>query len=347
MIVIVTGQSGNGKSSWMVMEIKRLIELGRPVFTIGIPKLKLPVIEWKRSQLRHWHEIEPPPGYTYEQTLEELEREGAIYDQDGNEIPCPLKHLPDGAAVFVDEGQKSWAPTGSKFTPDQLALSMHRHWGLDFYVASQSPRFLHQSLTENASQHIHIHKTWRGSELLQFGECQANPTAVSIRETAFSKKYKPDPASFDLYESASVHTKIKYGIPKKAIFAGVAFLALPFGLYAIYNVIYSKYKKPAADPVPASAPVSPVAPGSTQRTVIASHQTFSNEWFIKGHSRVGQNVLVILQSPTGLIKYVYNPPAFRVQGSQATLLLDGQLIFNTPLMVSAAPAPASSPGVFK
>lgn len=308
MITVITGQSGNGKTSLAIMMIKDAVESGRPVITVGIPKLKLPVIEWRRSQLKQWHVVVLPEGITMEQFHADG---GEVYDEEGNLIPCPLKYVPDGALIVVDEAQKNWPASGSKFTEDTLALSMHRHWGLDFIIMSQSPRFLHMSIAENTSIHKHIQKTWKGRQILEFGELLSEPTSKANQQIAYSKRYKPDPRSFDLYESATVHTTVKYGIPRAAIFYGlVAVFGLPYGLYSFYTMMDKKIHPQST---------STVKPSITQNASVSSPSSslnsVSTDWQIVGFWRINDTYSVLLESRTGQKRQLKNIVDYRFNGS--------------------------------
>ena len=316
MITVITGQSGNGKTSLAIMMIKAAVETGRPVITVGIPKLKLPCIEWRRSQLKKWHEVVLPEGITMEQFAADG---GEVYDDEGNLIPCPLKSVPDGALIVVDEAQKNWPASGSKFTDDTLALSMHRHWGLDFIIMSQSPRFLHMSIAENTSIHKHIQKTWKGRQLLEFGELMGDPTSKTNQDIAYKKRYKPNPDSFKLYESATEHTNLKYGIPRAALFYGFIFcVALPYGLYSFYNMMDKRIhpENYRADKAQAKPKKENIFTASSDLPGQASDiKAVNSDWQIIGFYKLGAYYNVILENPTGSKREIKNVINYRFEGS--------------------------------
>lgn len=322
MITVITGQSGNGKTSLAIMMIKSAVETGRPVITVGIPKLKLPCIEWRRSQLKKWHEVVLPDGITMEQFAADG---GEVYDDEGNLIPCPLKHVPDGALIVVDEAQKNWPASGSKFTDDTLALSMHRHWGLDFIIMSQSPRFLHMSISENTSIHKHIQKTWKGRQILEFGELMGDPTSKANQDIAFKKRYKPDPSSFKLYESATEHTVLKYGIPRAAIFYGaVFFFGLPYAVYSFYSMMDKRI-----NPESKKLSTAQKNPSSTVVTVSTSSPV-SSDWVIAAFWKINGAYNVILESPTGQRRILKNIVDYRFTGSDLYIITPEGTFTNVP-----------------
>lgn len=224
MITVLSGQPGNGKTSWVINEIKRELEKGRVIYTCGIPKIDLPVIPISRGQLVSWSEREILPH--------EL-------DDDGEPI-YRLTQFKEGSLFIVDEAQKTFAPCGSK-VPDHISyLSEHRHHGLDFIMITQSPTFLNSYVDENTSKHLHIRSTWRGRKIYEWPEVQSNPTSSTSLTNAAVKPYKIDPSTFQHYESASLHTKIKHTVPLRAWFFGFILVLLPVLIYYSFTRIYTK-----------------------------------------------------------------------------------------------------------
>lgn len=239
MITLISGQAGNGKTCLAMQEIKKAVEAGRVVITIGIPKLKLPVVVWSRRQLKKWHEVEQ----SFVNKIDDDE-----IDDIEDDFP-PLLNTPHGALIVVDEAQKSWKPSGTKEIEDAWALSEHRHWGLDFIIMTQSPAFVNKQVVDNVNKHIHIDKNWRGSKQYEWGEAMTDPTAKVNKDLAFSSRYKPDPKMFELYESSSLHTKMKFRVPPQVFALALLFLSLPFVFYQLKYTLHDKHleKTPSQD----------------------------------------------------------------------------------------------------
>lgn len=195
MITLITGQPGNGKTSYVVWHyIKPEIEK-RVVYYCGIPKLALPAIQITRKELERWHELEPKKN-----------------PDDEDEIQL-LKHFQEGALIVVDEVQKSWKPGGTTMEPYIEYLCEHRHHGLDFVIMTQYPHLIHKTVRALVTKHIHIRSTWKGRTLNEWPEWQENPSTKSALSTATVTKYALPKDSFSLYESASLHTKVKHKTP--------------------------------------------------------------------------------------------------------------------------------------
>lgn len=195
MITLITGQPGNGKTSLVVWQYIRPEIEKRAIYSVGIPKLTLPVIPMSRSELERWHELEPKtnPG-------------------DDDEIQL-LKNVQEGSLIVVDECQKSFRPGGTAMEPYIEYLCEHRHHGLDFIVITQFPHLVHKTVRALVTRHIHVRNIWRGRTLHEWPEWQENPHTKSNLAVATTTLYKIPKEVFGMYESASIHTKVKHKIP--------------------------------------------------------------------------------------------------------------------------------------
>lgn len=195
MITLITGQPGNGKTALVVWQYIKDAVNDRVVYSVGIPKLTLPVIPMSRAELAKWHECHPKEN-----------------PEDEDEVP-KLKNIQEGALIIVDEVQKSWKPSGTHTTPDIEYLSEHRHHGVDFIVITQFPHLVHKTVRALVSKHIHVRSTWRGRSLHEWSEWQENPHTKSNLAVATTTLYKIPKEVHGMYESASIHTKVKHKIP--------------------------------------------------------------------------------------------------------------------------------------
>ncbi|MCB5189797.1 zonular occludens toxin domain-containing protein [Methylobacillus arboreus] len=195
MITLITGQPGNGKSALTVWQYIRPEVEKRTVYCVGIPKLTLPVIPISRAELERWHELEPKKN-----------------PDDEDEVPL-LKNIQEGSLIVVDECQKSFKPTGTTMQPFIEYLCEHRHHGLDFVVITQFPHLVHKTVRALVTKHIHVRSTWRGRSLHEWPEWQENPHTKSNLAVATTTRYTIPKEVFGMYESASIHTKVKHKIP--------------------------------------------------------------------------------------------------------------------------------------
>lgn len=230
MITLITGQPGNGKTSHVVWHyIKPEVEK-RLVYYCGIPKLTLPAIQITRKELERWHELEPKKN-----------------PDDEDEIQL-LKHFQEGSLIVVDEVQKSWKPGGTTMEQYIEYLCEHRHHGLDFVIMTQYPHLIHKTVRALVTKHIHIRSTWNGRTLNEWPEWQENPSTKSAISTAVITRYKIPAEVFPLYESASMHTKVKHKTPLMfKVFVACLIVVPILGFGAVSRVLGKVGGKPKGE----------------------------------------------------------------------------------------------------
>lgn len=249
MITLLTGQPGNGKTSKIINVIREAHLQGRIVYTVGIPKLLLPTIQISRAKLKTWHErteisVDEKRAYVVTgkfDPLADFNRYSTEPANDG-EPTYLLDNFVEGSLIIVDEAQKGFEPTSPNNVPEYVSyLSEHRHHGLDFLFISQDPAFVHDKVHKQATRHWHIRSQWMGRKIYEWSEAQMQPKSQMAVMNAVAKRYKVDPTTFDLYESASIHTVVKHKIPKMAYFAIFLMIALPIGVYAGMQRFQERY----------------------------------------------------------------------------------------------------------
>ena len=261
MIRLLTGQPGNGKTSHLINLIRQALAEGRIVYTVGIPKLKLPVIELNRSQIALWHqrvEVLPPEKIKvaklyapskqtdYFDLLKEKQIEcsqkfiDAEHISDDVEPITVLTNIAEGALIIVDEAQKGFEPTGVNVPEHIKYLTEHRHHGLDFIFVTQYPFLVHKVVQALVTTHWHIRYTWKGRKIHEWPDWQENPKSASSLETATTSSYSIDESTFKEYESASIHTVVKHKRPFYVYFIMASFLAVPILGYTFVNRMYQK-----------------------------------------------------------------------------------------------------------
>lgn len=229
-ITLLTAVPGGGKTSYAVWHvIKKAHEEGKIIYTCGIPKLKIPTIEITIEQVRKWYE-----ATTNDQNLPEL---------------VNLEH---GSILVIDEVQKIWPATGSKITEDIKDLSVHRHYGLSFFLITQSPNLIHRNVLALVDRHLHIRPTWAGRKIYEWAEYCRNPSAKSNKDAAITFNYKLPKESFQLYHSATQHVKPIKRVPMSFyVFTFAIILTIAFGYYASTKVL-SKTQKEDDSPIPSA-----------------------------------------------------------------------------------------------
>ena len=211
-IIVLTATPGCGKTNHAVWSyIKPAVEeQGRVVYVCGIPDLKLPHIKLSIAKLNTWAERTP---------LDPEEPEGKQ----------KLNNILEGSLIVVDEAMYPWPAVDLKDPPEYIKyLSQHRKHGLDFLVITQSPKFVHPHVLENADRHIHLSQEWSGDKSYEWPEFCANPKLKTNKQNAVKKPYRLIKKAFSLYYSASLHVqKPKRAVPKMVYAAIFLLFAVP------------------------------------------------------------------------------------------------------------------------
>lgn len=161
-IMLLTAVPGAGKTAYAIQNvILKAHREGKIIYTCGIPKLKIPTIELTYAQLRKWSETK-------------------LNDK---ELP-ELLNIEHNSIIVIDEVQKLWPAMGSKTTQDINDLSEHRHFGLTFFLITQSPQLISRYVLKLVEKHLHIRCTWAGRKIYEWSEYCNNPTAKTNRDLA-------------------------------------------------------------------------------------------------------------------------------------------------------------------
>lgn len=233
MIIILTATPGCGKTNHAVWShIKPAVESGRPVYVCGIPDLKLPHIPLSHAKLNTWAERTP-------------------IDPEKPEGKQKLDNFVEGSLIVVDEAAYPWPAIDLRDPPEYIKyLSQHRKHGLDFLVITQSPKFVHPFVLENADRHIHLSQEWSGNKQYEWSEFCANPKLKTNRANAVKKPYHLEKKAFDLYYSASLHIeKPKRAIPKMVYAAIFLLFAVPAMAYTVFDRVQERVKEATPQPV--------------------------------------------------------------------------------------------------
>ncbi|PTQ79709.1 zonular occludens toxin domain-containing protein [Nitrosomonas ureae] len=216
-INLLTSVPGGGKTSYAVWNIiKKAHEESKIIYTIGIPKLTLPTIELTYDQVKNWFKND-------------------INEKSG--LP-ELQNIEHGSIIVIDEVQKLWPALGSKISEDIKELSVHRHYGLTFFLITQAPNLIHRNVLALVDKHLHIRVTWAGRKIYEWPEFTRSPSTESARRNAVVFNYKLPKESFELYHSATQHVKPKKNAPMAFFVFVVALLStLAFGAYAVQRVM--------------------------------------------------------------------------------------------------------------
>ena len=215
-ISLLTAVPGGGKTSYAVWNvIKEAHEQGKIIYTVGIPKLTIPTIELTYDQVRQWFKTSP------------------------NEEGLPeLLNIEHGSIIVIDEVQRIWPATGSKISDDIKELSVHRHYGLTFFLITQAPNLIHRNVLALVDRHLHIGVNWAGRKIYEWSEYCRSPSTKTSKDTAVTFNYKLPKESFALYHSATQHVKAKKRAPMTFyIFLVAILLTIVFAYFSVQRVV--------------------------------------------------------------------------------------------------------------
>lgn len=162
--------------------------------------------------------------------------------------------LPDGSKIFIDEIQeftrdvKTNAKT-EELPPHFTSLEKHRHRGMDFYIVTQHPLFIHTHIRRLVDEHRHFVRT-KGvpfaTQRIWQHVCDKpeDYREASLQSGCQTVTFKPNKRVFSHYESTVVDTHSTFKLPPKLKIVGTlcAIGLLAFGLltYKVYNSMSSK-----------------------------------------------------------------------------------------------------------
>ncbi|MDV6345555.1 zonular occludens toxin domain-containing protein [Nitrosomonas sp. Is37] len=177
------------------------------------------------GKLSHWHE-------RTQKNPEVIHEADAIYE---------LNNIAEGSLIVIDEAWKLWPAAGrAKVSEDIEYLRMDRHHGLDFLLVAQAPNLIHAEVLCLVEKHLHITPTWAGRKIFEWPEYCSTPRLKTSKENAVKRPYKLPKKSFELYKSASIHTKPSKTIPLKLWTSIAAIVLAPLLVYFSFDRIMSR-----------------------------------------------------------------------------------------------------------
>jgi len=225
MMYLYTGQPGNGKTNNIVSILKKITD--RPLYAHGVRDFKLPhtTIICEGEMCKPCQAIKSSPNY----------KEGDYY----------YAHLwhewaPENADIFLDEVQHIYRPrSAASATPKSVqAFETHRHDNINFYLATQNPRFFDFHVRTLVNKHIHFTETWAKRYQIEWKACKEDPTKEG---DGVKTDYKLDKSVFGLYKSAEDHTKTKRKIPMSAKVFPMILATIGVGGFILYQNMVSRF----------------------------------------------------------------------------------------------------------
>lgn len=235
MLTLITGRPGTGKTQYAISRFiidERKDNPDRRIYT-NIKGLKLD----KLQALTGGETVGPAPN--------------------------DWRDLPDGSLVIYDEAQQEhlFPATGRPGAPTDerlLRFDTHRHRGFDIVLISQDSSLVHHWARKFVGRYIHLerHDGLESTSVSQWEEV-VDPSDYHSRQRADKSSRRMDPAIWQVYDSATVHTH-KFKVPQGAK------NALRFGLGAMFFLAFLAfglwwYLQPETPPVVEASIPSPSA----------------------------------------------------------------------------------------
>ncbi len=114
------------------------------------------------------------------------------------------------------------------------------HFGLSFFLITQSPTLIHRNVLALVDRHLHIRPNWSGRKLYEWPEYCRNPAAASNKNVAVVTGYTIPKQSFNLYHSATQHIKPSKRVPMGFYIFVLVLVITPILGYQAYERIISK-----------------------------------------------------------------------------------------------------------
>jgi len=213
MIIVISGQPGNGKTlrAMALMEeeyernqaaVKAGKEAARRFFsnvkgsTVEDNVLAFPWVE-KMPEHRDWTQL-PDGSYV-------------LYDEAHSDGVTP--GLEEYGLLFPATGKP-----GESFDHRIKAMSTHRHRGFDLVLMTQWPNKIHHNIRPLVGKHIHMNRALglQRAGVLSWTRCQPDPYDEKQREKAEEEIWVFATHLYTRYISSSLHTATyKFKVPKK------------------------------------------------------------------------------------------------------------------------------------
>jgi zona occludens toxin len=259
MITLVTGGPGTGKTAWLIHQLLELKKAQpyRELFIHGVRKLT----------------AFPHQTIFCRSPLCDLCTASVVPDESLFVEDWPQWYK-SHYLIVVDEVQRIWSQSNGNNRTDAISrLQTHRHYGLDFWLISQSPKLIHVDVKAMVGRHVHLVAKWSGRKEFEWPEIQEN---TQLRSGAVERPYKLPKHVFSLYSSAEVHTKQEKRKPL-SFYAAVG--ALFFALCAVATVVYRM--KSRINPVVESSVSSDGGGGALAPLLPSDEKGFNSSTFDK------------------------------------------------------------------
>lgn len=133
----------------------------------------------------------------------------------------PEDHKP--CLYIVDEAQyrQEFMKETTKSNEIGKALSTHRHYGIDFWLITQSPKLLNPYVIENTGEHVHLYRPKKAKTVTVYWWSYAitNMAKSNFKQADDVQKWRLNPQMFDYYKSTVAVTDSKKRVSHRNVSA--------------------------------------------------------------------------------------------------------------------------------
>lgn len=243
-ITLITGANGHGKGQVIIKEILRLQDENDKLEKEGKPRRRI---------FANIHGVNEPPQKQLKDVQKIPSDKIFFGKQDKEDMPPPPDcWLPNVGDIFIyDECQNiDWIKQKAGALSNDIrvtSMEEHRHWGLDIYLLTQSPNYIHSHIFGLVSPHWYVERPLGVpfTNVFIFNKAQKTPESPTVKNRADDQKQIILGKKYGQYYESSAEHNMKSTIPLKVKIAVVALLLSI--AYTVYKFSQTKYAKKDSD----------------------------------------------------------------------------------------------------
>ena len=239
MLTLISATPGSGKTLKAIEIIFELLNKGYLVYA-NIIGLKVPGV-FPIESYADWRDLDHIRRTHPEYAKTPI---AVIYDEAHEHPAFAEKNL-------IGDKQKL-----AKIREIGESLSMHRHFGFDIFLITQSPRKLAPYVLADVGRHLYLRRVFKlkRATIFEFPEAQTQLTKSTRKDALVKTNWKFPKHLYSFYVSTEVDTHQSEIPLKYMIFLGVFALFVLFILYRVYGLPF--FHKDKKEPETASKTVA-------------------------------------------------------------------------------------------